>query len=170
MTAKSSGKGWPFAHGLHPGAVCLIFVLTLLPTVPIHAQLGATAGIMAKVYGPMLRRNARVWHREIYDSGVLDGNIYCKDGIFVRAAFREGMVELMEFSTVRGVLTQNDIDRLLAVNGAGSRWELGLDSTTAAKFYRREDGGAIAQWAVGDYGSLLVSAENLNGFGEKLLW
>ena len=118
----------------------------------------------------MVRHHARVWHREIYDTGLMDGDIYCRDDIFVRAAFREGMVELLEFCTVKRLLTQRDVDRLLAINGAGSRWEMGLDSTAAAKFYRREDGGAIAQWAVGDNGSLLVSAENLNNFGEKLLW
>lgn len=170
MTARSSDNRRSFTHGWPLGACSLVFVVFLVPVIPVRAQLGATPGVMRRMYGPMLRHNARIWHREVYDSDLMDGDIYCKDDLFVRAAFRGGMVELLEFCTTTRVLTQKDVDHLLSINAAGSRWELGPDSTAAAKFYRREDGGAIAQWAVGDNGSLLVSAENLGGFWEKLLW
>lgn len=170
MKAKSNGKRRLLVRGAgFPRLWLALFLPGWFVIGSAHAQLGATPGIMSKMYGPVLRHGARVWHRELYDTGVLDGDIYRKDDLFVRAVFRTGTVELLEFCTLSRILTQRDIDALLDANGNGSRWLLGADSTSTAKYYRREDGGAIAHWSAGENGSLLLSAEKLTHLEDKLL-
>lgn len=71
---------------------------------PVRAQLGATPAEMAKIYGPVFRHNARIWHRQLYENSLVDGDIYQKGSLFVRAVFRQGRAVLLEFSgsTPRG--------------------------------------------------------------------
>jgi hypothetical protein len=136
---------------------------------PAYAQLGATPEQMVKFYGPVFRHNARIWHRQIYESSMVDGDIYQKGGVYVRAVFRQGRAVLLEFSRIDAALKSQEIDDLLSVNAEGSHWEMGKDSTDGSKFYRRLDELAVAQWAVGEDGSLLVSAEAPTLAGSRLL-
>ena len=145
-----------------------VFGWLFLPS-PAHAQLGVAPEEMTKLYGTIFRHNARIRHRQIYDSDALDGDIYKKDNLCIRAAYRRGKVVLLEFCKIDDALKQPEVDTLLAANSGGSRWVMGKDSTLEAKFYHREDGRAIAQWAIGYDGSLLVSAEEPERFGDQLL-
>ena len=62
------------------------------------------------------------------------------------------------------------MDAALATSVASFAWEMGKDSTDAAKLYHRTDGKAIAHWATGYDGSLLVSSEDAdNGFTNNLV-
>ncbi len=152
-------------------AVRTVLVLGWLSLWPhwASAQLGATADEMAKLYGPIFRHNARIYHRQIYDGSELDGDIYRKSNLCVRATFRRGKIVLLEFSKIDDALKQTEVDTFLSANAEGSRWEAGKDSTLEAKFYHRQDGRAIAQWAIGYDGSLLISAEEPNRLEQMLL-
>ena len=135
----------------------------------VYSQLRATPEEITKIYGPVFRHNARLWHRQFYDGSVVDGDIYKKDEIYVRVVFRQDKAVLLEFSRIDDALKQKDIDAMLSASAEGSHWEMGKDSTLEAKFYRRVDDLAIAQWAIGYDGSLLISAEEPTWGGDKFL-
>ena len=134
-----------------------------------RAQLGASPEQMAKAYGPVFRHNARIWHRQLYESSLVDGDIYQHGTVYIRAVFRQGKAVLLEYIKADAMFTDKEIDALLMENADGSHWETGKDSTAAAKNFRRLDNQAIAQWETGVDGSLLVSVEASSRIGEKLL-
>lgn len=152
-----------------PGIVLAVASAWLFSLSPVQAQLGATPEEMVKLYGAVFRRNARIRHRQIYESSTIDGDIYKKDNFCIRAAYRQGKVVLLEFCKIDDALKQSEVDALLAASSGRSQWVTGKDSTLEAKFYHREDGKAVAQWATGYDGSLLVSAEEPERFGDQLL-
>lgn len=121
--------------------------------------LGATPQQIVTRYGPLLAHNARVHHHLVITGGsAMDGDLYGKDGMVIRVVYHQNRAVLLEFVRATGTLTPADITALLVTCDEGSTWEMGKDSTDAAKFYHRADGKAIAHWAVGD-GSLLVAAD-----------
>ena len=124
--------------------------------------LNATPAEVAKFYGPVLKHNARVRNHQILEGTVLDGDLYGKNGIVIRAVFFKGRCVLLEYTRSTGPLTLADVNQFLAANAASSSWQQGKDSTDAAKFYRRLDDKAIAHWSTENDGSLLVSVEDGN--------
>ena len=109
----------------------------------------------------MVRRNARVRHHEVLDGGdsIFTGDLHGKNGLIIRTVYHKDCCVLLEYTRVDGSLTPADVDKALAASVAGFAWEMGKDSTDAAKFYHRTDGKAIANWETGYDGSLLVSTE-----------
>ena len=162
-------------------ALWLAIVLTLpLGPAPGRGQLlepkicalGASPADIIKIYGPVLRRNARVRHHEILDGGdsIFTGDLHGRNGIVIRTVFNKDRCVLLEYTRVDGALSAADVDAALAASKAAFAWEMGKDSTDASKFYHRTDGKAIANWATGYDGSLLVSTEDSdNGFGKDLV-
>ena len=133
--------------------------------------LGATRAEISKLYGPVLRHNARVRHHEILDGGdsVFTGDLYGKHDLIIRAVFNRERCVLLEYTRINAALGAADVDAALAASVSGFAWETGKDSTDASKYYHRTDGKAIAQWATGYDGSLLVSAEDGDtGFGRDI--
>ncbi len=159
----------------------LALALTLLTCAPAsQAQLleqkicplGATPTEIIKIYGPVLRHNARVRHHEILDGGdsIFTGDLHGKNGIIIRTVYHKDRCVLLEYTRVDGSLNQADVDAALAASVSGFAWEMGKDSTDTAKMYHRSDGKAIAHWAIGYDGSLLVSSEDSdNGFTNDLV-
>ena len=126
---------------------------------------------IAKLYGPVLRHNARVRHHEIIDGGdsIFTGDLHGKNDLVVRTVYHKDRCVLLEYTRINAALSAADIDAALAVNVAGFAWEMGKDSTDTSKYYHRTDGRAIAQWATGYDGSLLVfSEESDTGFGRDI--
>ncbi len=139
---------------------------------PKISPLGATPAEIVKIFGPLLRHNARVRHHEILDGGdsVFTGDLYGKNGLIIRVVYHKDHCVLLEYTRVDGSLSPTDVDAALAASMAGFAWEMGKDSTDASKFYHRTDGKAIAQWATGYDGSLLVSTEDGDsGFTNNLV-
>lgn len=124
--------------------------------------LDATPAEMAKIYGPVLRHNARVRNHVVLDGGVMDGDLYGKNNLIIRALYIKGRCVLLEYTRANGALTFADVNPLLATNAGNATWELGKDSTDDAKFYHRSDDKAIAHWSKENDGSLLVSVEDGN--------
>ena len=139
---------------------------------PKISPLGATPAEISKIFGPVLRHNARVRHHEILDGGdsIFTGDLHGKNGLIIRTVYHKDRCVLLEYTRVDGALSQMDVDAALAASVAGFAWEMGKDSTDAAKLYHRTDGKAIAHWATGYDGSLLVSTEDGdNGFTNNLV-
>ena len=125
---------------------------------PLHATPEQIAGR----YGPILRRNARVRHHQVLEGGtILDGDLHGKNGVIIRTVYDRNRCVLLEFTRANAPMTAADVSALLDSCAAGSTWEMGKDSTDAAKFYHRADHRAVAQWSVAD-DSLLVAAEGEN--------
>ena len=123
--------------------------------------LGATPPQIVARYGPVLRHNARVRHHQVLDGGtILDGDLHGKNGMIIRVVYHQGYSVLLEFTRATGPLTAADVNTLLTSCAAASTWEMGKDSTDAAKFYHRADGKAVAHWSTPDDGSLLVASED----------
>ncbi len=167
---------------LRPAATLgLALILTLLahPLVgqaqrlePKISPLGATPAEIIEIYGPVLRHNARVRHHEILDGGdsIFTGDLHGKNGIIVRTVYHKDRCVLLEYTRVDGALSVADVDAALAASVANFSWETGKDSTDTAKLYHRSDGKAIAHWATGYDGSLLVSSEDSDsGFTTNLV-
>ena len=166
---------------LRPGVIFWLAVMWSLSAAfaPCRAQaldpktcaLGATPAEIAKIYGPVLRHNARVRHHEILDGGdsIFTGDLHGKNDLIVRTVYHKDRCVLLEYTRINAALSQADVDAALAASVAGFAWEAGQDSTNTAKYYHRTDGKAIAQWAVGYDGSLLVSTEEGDtGFGKDI--
>ena len=125
--------------------------------------LGATSQEIVRLYGPVLRHNARVRHHQVLEGGtVLDGDLHGRNGFIIRVVYHEGRAILLEFTRVGGAVTPADVNFLLTATADNSAWVPGKDSTDTTKFYRRADNKAIASYAVGDDGSLIIAAEGLN--------
>ena len=140
------------------------------PADPGAAPLGGTPAEMAKLYGPVLKHNARVRNHVVLEGTVLDGDLYGKNGLIIRAVFFKGHCVLLEYTRATGPLTLADVNPLLATNAGGSTWQEGKDSAGTAKFYHRLDDKAIAHWSTDNDGSLLVSVEDGSGtFGGGLI-
>ena len=137
------------------------------------SPLGATPAQIVAFYGPMLRHNARVRHHQILEGGtVIDGDLYSRNGLVIRAVFHAGAAVLLEYTRVAGPLTIQDVNVLLAANAvATNTWEAGKESTETNRFYRRSDGKALAQYTTEYDGSLLIAAENTGSdfYGGKLM-
>ena len=157
-----------------------IWLILFLGSVTGHTQLlepkirplGATPTEIIKIFGPVLRHNARVRHHEILDGGdsIFTGDLHGKNGLIIRVVYHKDRCVLLEYTRVDGALSPVDVDTALAASVAGFAWEMGKDSTGASKFYHRTDGKAIAQWATGYDGSLLVTTEDSdNGFTNNLV-
>ena len=132
--------------------------------------LDRTPAEMAKIYGPVLKHNARVRNHIVLDGSVLDGDLYGKDGLIIRAVFIKNRCVLLEYTRATGPLAAADVTALLAANAGNSSWQQGAGSTVTARFYRRLDDHAIAHWSTENDGSLLVSTEDGNGpFGGALM-
>ena len=128
-----------------------------------HNPLGATPQEIVRLYGPMLRHNARVRHHQVLEGGtVLDGDLHGHNGLIIRVVYHEGRSILLEFTRVGGAVTPADVSFLLAATADDLAWVPGKDSTDTTKLYRRADGKAIASYAVGDDGSLIIAAEGPN--------
>ncbi len=139
---------------------------------PKPTPLGATPTEIIKIYGPVLRHHARVRHHEIIDGGdsIFTGDLHGRNGLIIRAVYHKDRCVLLEYTRVDGALTAADVDAALAASVSGFTWEMGKDSTDSTKFYHRTDGKAIANWATGYDGSLLVSTEDSDsGFGKDLV-
>lgn len=122
--------------------------------------LGASPKEIVKLYGPVLRHNARVRHHQVLEGGtVLDGDLHGHDGLIVRVVYHEGRAILLEFTRVGGALTSQDVARSLATTSDGSTWMLGKNSTDSTKLYRRADNRAVANYTADNDGSLLIAAE-----------
>ncbi len=127
--------------------------------------LGATPAEIVKFYGPVLRHHARVRHHEIIDGGdsIFTGDLHGKNDLVIRTVFHKDHCVLLEYTRINAALSAADVD------AAGFAWEMGKDSTDTSKYYHRTDGRAIAQWAAGYDGSLLVSAEESDtDFGKDI--
>ena len=125
---------------------------------------------MAKHYGPMLKHNARVRNHIVLEGSVLDGDLYSKNNLIIRAVFIKNRCVLLEYTRATGPLTLADVNPLLTANAGNSAWQQGKDSTDTAKFYHRLDDKAVAHWSTENDGSLLISVEDGNaGFGGGLL-
>ena len=124
--------------------------------------LNSTPTEVAKFYGPVLKHNARVRNHQVLEGTVLDGDLYGKNGIVIRAVYFKSRCVLLEYTRATGTLTPADVNQFLAANAGGSSWQQGKDSTDVSKFYRRLDDKAIAHWSTENDGSLLVSTEDGN--------
>ena len=125
-----------------------------------HNPLGATPQEIVRLYGPILRHNARVRHHQVLEGGtVLDGDLHGRNGLIIRVVYHEGRAILLEFTRVGGAVTPADVNFLLTATADDSAWVPGKDSTATTKLYRRADSKAIASYAVGDDGSLIIAAE-----------
>lgn len=136
------------------------------------SPLGATPAEIVKIFGSVLRHNARVRHHEILEGGdsVFTGDLHGQSGLIIRVVYHKDRCVLLEYTRVDGALSPADVDAALAASVAEFAWEMGKDSTDASKFYHRTDGKAIAQWATGYDGSLLVASEDSdNGFTNNLV-
>ena len=131
--------------------------------------LNGTPAQVAKFYGPVLKHNARVRNHVILEGSVMDGDLYGKNGLIIRAVYIKGRCALLEYTRATGPLTLADVNPLLASNADGSSWQEGKDSTETAKFYHRTDNKAIAHWSLENDGSLLVSVEDGNNSLNSLL-
>ena len=162
-------------------SVWLVIVLSLLWSCPVvgRAQgqeakicpLGATPMEIVKIYGPVLRHNARVRHHEIIEGGdsVFTGDLHGKNDLVIRTVYHKDRCVLLEYTRINAALSVADVDAALASSVAGFAWEMGKDSTDTSKYFHRSDGRAIAQWATGYDGSLLVSVEEADtGFGKDI--
>ena len=122
--------------------------------------LGATPQEIVRLYGPILRHNARVRHHQVLEGGtVLDGDLHGRNGLVIRVVYHEGRTVLLEFTRIGGAVTPADVNFLLTATADDSAWMPGKDSTDTTKLYRRADGRAIASYALGDDGSLIIAAE-----------
>ena len=122
--------------------------------------LGATPQEIVRLYGPVLRHNARVRHHQVLEGGtVLDGDLHGRNGLIVRVVYHEGRSVLLEFTRIGGAVTAADVNLLLTATAEDTAWVLGKDSTDTTKLYRRADNRAIASYAAGDDGSLIIAAE-----------
>ena len=137
------------------------------------APLGSTPEAVGKLYGKVLRHNARVRRHQILEGGsVIDGDLYSRNGLVIRVVFHAGAAVLLEYTRVEGSLTAQDASLLLAANADASTWEAGKDNTDANRYYHRADGRAVAHYAAEYDGSLLIAAEGNGGsdfYGGKLL-
>ncbi len=130
--------------------------------------LGATPQEIVRLYGPVLKHNARVWHHQVLEGGTtLDGDLHGRNGIVIRVVYHEGHAILLEFTRVAGALSPADVKTILGTAANGAAWVEGKDSTDLRKFYRRTDDRAIAHYATDYDGSLLVSSEGFEH--DKLL-
>ena len=130
--------------------------------------LGATPLEIADRYGPVLKHNARVRHHQILEGGtILDGDLHGKNGMVIRVVYHQYRAVLLEFTRAVGPLTLADVNALLTSCAADSTWEMGKDSTDAAKLYHRADGRAVAHWSTED-ASLLIASEGDNQTGDLL--
>ena len=139
---------------------------------PKICPLGATAAEIIQLYGPVIRHNARVRHHQILDGGdsIFTGDLHGKGGLIIRVVYHQERCVLLEYTRVDAALSAADVDAALAASVEGFSWETGKGSTADAKLYHRTDGKAIAHWAPGYDGSLLVSTEDSdNGFGKDLV-
>ena len=161
-------------------ALCLALVLTLaLCATPTGAQspapkicaLGATPAEIIQIYGPVLRHNARVRHHQILDGGdsIFNGDLHGRNDLVIRTVYQKDRCVLLEYTRIDAALSAADVDAALAASASSFAWEAGKDSTDTSKYYHRTDGKAIAQWATGYDGSLLVSTEDGDtGFGKDI--
>ena len=129
---------------------------------PGSTPLNATPAEIAKIYGPVLKHNARVRNHQVLEGSVMDGDLYGKNGFIIRAVYIKGRCVLLEYTRATGPLTFADVNPLLAANAGNSTWETGKDSTDATRFYRRLDDKAVAEWTRDNDGSLLISVEDGN--------
>ena len=130
------------------------------PTASGNTPLNGTPAEVAKLYGPVLKHNARVRNHVILEGSVVDGDLYGKNGLIIRAVYIKGRCVLLEYTRANGPLTLADVNPLLTSNADGSSWQQGKDSTDTAKYYHRADNKAIAHWSTENDGSLLVSLED----------
>ncbi len=141
------------------------------------APLGSTPQQIGELYGKVLKHNARVRRHQILDGGsqggtVIDGDLYSRNGLMIRAVFHAGVAVLLEYTRVEGPLTAHDVTVLLAANANASAWEQGRNSTDTNHYYHRADGKALAHYATEYDGSLLIAAEggsDADFYGGKLL-
>lgn len=129
--------------------------------------LGATVDEVAKLYGPVLKANARVRNHEVLEGTVIDGNLYARNGLIIRVVYIKGRSVLLEYTRANGSLTFADVNPLLAATAGVSSWEPGKENTDTNKFYRRLDDKAVAHWTTENDGSLLISAEEGPGLGNR---
>ena len=133
---------WPFAVFLFV-AVCGFVGPDTAPAAPGDrgsetGPLHATPEQIAGRYGPILRRNARVRHHQVLEGGtILDGDLHGKNGLIIRTVYDRNRCVLLEFTRATAPMTAADVSALLDSCAAGSTWELGKDSTDAAKLYHR---------------------------------
>ena len=124
--------------------------------------LGATPQEIVRLYGPILRHNARVRHHQVLEGGtVLDGDLHGHNGLVVRVVYHGGCSVLLEYTRAGGALAPADVNALLTATAGGSSWTQGKDSTDAIKLFHRADGKAVAHYAADNDGSLLIAAEGL---------
>ncbi len=139
---------------------------TVAPTVtPVAAKcpLGATPQEIVRLYGPVLKHNARVRRHIVLEGGTtLDGDLHGRNGLIIRVVYHDGHVVMLEYTRVAGALTAADVKSLLDTLVDGSAWVQGKDSTDANKFFRRTDDRAVANYSVEYDGSLLVAAEGFD--------
>ncbi len=138
---------------------------------PKVCPLGATPAEIIQLYGPVLRHNARVRHHEILDGGdsIFTGDLHGRNGLVIRTVYHKDRCVLLEYTRIEAALSAADVDVALAASASSFAWEPGKDSTDTSKYYHRTDGKAIAQWALGYDGSLLVSTEEGDtGFGKDI--
>ena len=122
--------------------------------------LGATPQEIVRLYGPVLRHNARVRHHQVLEGGtVLDGDLHGRGNLIIRVVYHLGRCVLLEFTRIGGAVTTADVNLQLAATADGTSWVPGKDSTDAIKLYRRADNRAVASYATGDDGSLIIAAE-----------
>ena len=140
---------------------------------PAICPLGATPAEIDRLYGPVLRHNARVRHHEILDdknASIFTGDLHGRRDLIIRTVYHKDHCVLLEYTRVAAALSAADVDAALAASAQSFAWEMGKDSTADAKLYHRTDGKAVAHWAVGYDGSLLVSSEESdNGFGKDFV-
>ena len=124
--------------------------------------LGATPQEIVKLYGPVLKHNARVRHHQVLEGGtVLDGDLHGRNGLIVRVVYHGGCSVLLEYTRAGGALTPADVNLQLTATAGDSSWTPGKDSTEAIKLYHRADGKAVAHYAADNDGSLLIAIEGL---------
>ena len=122
--------------------------------------LGATPQEIVKLYGPVLKHNARVRHHQVLEGGtVLDGDLHGRNGVIIRVVYHGGRSVLLEFTRVGGGVSAADVNVLLTATADDSSWIPGRESTDTTKLYRRVDSRAIASYVSGDDGSLIIAAE-----------
>ena len=130
--------------------------------------LGATPQEIVKLYGPVLKHNARVRRHEVLEGGTaLDGDLHGRNGVVIRVVYHDNHSVLLEYTRVNGALTPADVKTFLDSTANGSVWVQGKDSSEQTKYYRRTDDRAIAQYTAEYDGSLLIAAEGFDH--DKLL-
>ena len=133
-----------------------------------RSPLGATPQEIIKLYGPVLKHNARVRRHEVLEGGTaIDGDLHGRNGIIIRVVYHDSHSVLLEYTKVAGPLTPAEVKSFLDSTADGSVWVQGKDSSEQTKFYRRTDDRAIAHYTTEYDGSLLIAAEGFDH--DKLL-